>query len=109
MESSPSVATVPTAEESVIQNHHEDLRQVIIHPLQIASKLVQEGVVGQTVVSEVSTHGRSQLQNSITIITAVTASIHSEPNQFQVFMSVLEETPESAHLARKLRDKLSKS
>ena len=96
-----------TAEERVIQNHHNDLQQVIISPLHVASKLHQEAVVSRTLVSEVNTTGRSQLQNSTAIITAVTASIHSKPDQFQVFMSVLEDSPESANLARRMRNELS--
>ena len=94
-------------EERVIQNYHNDLQQVIIKPLQVASKLLQEKVVSNALVSEVSTLGRSQLQNSTAIITAVTASIHSKPDQFQVFMSVLEDRPESANLARRMRNELS--
>ena len=113
----------PSPEEQVIQNHHNDLQRVIIHPLYIhsihsskpllhsssihSSKLVQEGVVSKALVSEVSTLGRSQLQNSTTIITAVTASIHSNPDQFQVFVSVLEDSPESAKLAARMRNELS--
>ena len=97
----------PSPEEQVIQNHHNDLQRVIIHPLDVASKLLQEGVVSRALVSEVSTLGRSQLQNSTAIITAVTASIHSNPDQFQVFMSVLEDSPESANLASRLRSELS--
>ena len=98
---------VPSPEESVIQNNHHDLQEAIIYPLTVASKLLQEGVVSRTLVSEVSTQGRSQLQNSTAIITAVTASIHSKPDQFQVFMSVLEDSPESANLARRMRNELS--
>ena len=87
-------------EERVIQNHHSDLQHAIIYPLIFASKLLQEGVVSRTLVSsEVNTQGRSQLQNSTAILTAVTASIHSKPDQFQVFMSVLEDSPESVNLA----------
>ena len=96
-------------EERVIQNHHNDLQQVIINPLNVASKLLQEGVVSRTLISEVNTLGRSQLQNSTALITAVTASIHSKPDQFQVFMSVLEDSPESANLARRMRNELSES
>ena len=109
MESLESVPTVLTAEEFVVQKHHSDLQRVIIYPLQVASKLLQEGVVGASLVSEVSTQGRSQLQNSTTIITTVIASIHSKPDQFQVFMSVLEDSPESANLARRMRNELSES
>ena len=94
-------------EEQVIQNHHNKLQKAIIHPLTVASKLLQEGVVSGDLVSEVSTQGRSQLQNSTSIITAVTASIHSNPDQFQVFMSVLEDSPESANLATRMRNELS--
>ena len=90
----------PIAEERVIQNHHNDLQQVIISPLHVASKLHQEGVVSRTLVSDVNTLGRSQLQNSTAILSAVTASIHSKPDQFQVFMSVLEDSPESANLGK---------
>ena len=96
-------------EERVIQNYYNDLQQVIINPLQVASKLLQEKVVGNALVSEVNTLGRSQLQNSTAIITAVTASIHSKPDQFQAFMSVLEDSPESANLARRMRNELSES
>ena len=96
-----------TPEELVIQNHHNDLQEAIINPLTVASKLLQEGVVSRTLVSDVNTLGRSQLQNSTTIITAVTASIHSKPDQFQAFMSVLEDSAESANLARKMRYELS--
>ena len=99
----------PSPEERVIQNHLNDLQQVIIHPLIVASKLLQEGVVSRTLVSEISTQGRSQLQDSTAIITAVTASIHSKPYQFRVFMSVLEDSPESANLARRMRNELSES
>ena len=97
----------PSPEEQVIQNHHNDLQEAIIHPLTVASKLLQEGVVGRALVSEVNTLGRSQLQNSTAIITAVTASIHSNPDQFQVFVSVLEDSPESAKLASRMRNELS--
>ena len=83
---------------------------MIINPLDFTSKLLQKGVVSNTLVSEVNTLGRSQRQNSTAIITAVTASIHSEPgDQFQVFMSVLEDSPESANLARRMRNELSES
>ena len=99
----------PSPEERVVLNHHNDLQQVIINPLHVASKLLQEGVVSRTLVSEVNTLGRSQLQNSTAIITAVTASIHSKPDQFQVFMSVLEDSPESANLATRMRNELSES
>ena len=99
----------PTPEERVIQNHHHDLQEAIIYPLNVASKLLQEGVVSRTLVSEVDTQGRSQFQNSTAIITAVTASIHSKPDQFQVFMSVLEDSPESTNLARRMRKELSES
>ena len=97
----------PSPEEQIIQNHHNDLQRVIIHPLDVASKLHQECVVSRTLVSEVNTLGRSQLQNSTAIITAVTASIHSNPDQFQVFVSVLEDSPESANLATRMRNELS--
>ena len=107
MENTLGLRSGPSPEEQVIQNHHNDLQRVTIHPLDVASKLVQEGVVSGPLVSEVSTQGRSQLQNSTAIITAVTASIHSNPDHFQVFMSVLENSPESAKLASKLRKELS--
>ena len=97
----------PSPEEQVIQNHHNDLQEAIIHPLTVASKLLQEGVVSRALVSEVSTQGRSQLQNSTAIITAVTASIRSNPDQFQVFMSVLKDSPESANLSTNMRNELS--
>ena len=97
----------PSPEEQIIQNHHNDLQEAIIHPLTVASKLLQEGVASRALVSAVSTQGRSQLQNSTAIITAVTASIRSNPDQFQVFMSVLEDSPESANLASRMRDELS--
>ena len=95
------------AEEGVIQNHYNDLQVAIIHPLSVASKLLQEGVVGKTLVSEVSTQGRSQVQNSTAILSAVTASIHNNPELFQVFMSVLEDSPETANLAKKMRNQLT--
>ena len=94
-------------EERVIQNYHNDLQQVIINPLQVASKLLQEKAVSNALVSEVSTLGRSHLQNSTAVITAVIASIHSNPDQFQVFMSVLEDSPETVTLARRMRNELS--
>ena len=96
-------------EERVIQNHYSDLQHAIIYPLIFASKLLQEGVVSRTLVSEVNTQGRSQLQNSTAILTAVTASIHSKPDQFQAFVSVLEDSPESANLATRMRNELSMS
>ena len=96
-----------TAEERVIQKHHHDLQVAIIHPLPCASKLLQEGVVGMTLVNEISTQGRSQVQNSSAIVAAVTASIRNDPELFQVFMSVLEDSPETANLAKKMRNKLS--
>ena len=108
MENTLGLWSGPLPEEQVIQNHHNDLQEAIIHPLTVASKLLQERVVSNALVSEVSTQGRTQLQNSTAIITAVTASIHSNPDQFQVFMSVLEDSPESAKLASQMRNELSK-
>ena len=107
MENTLGLWSGPSPEEQVIQNHHNDLQEAIINPLTVASKLLQEGVVGRALVSEVSTQGRSQLQNSTAIITAVTASIHSNPDQFQVLVSVLEDSPESAKLATRMRNELS--
>ena len=51
----------PSPEERVVQNHHNDLQQVIINPLHVAIHLssLQEGVVSRTLVSEVNTLGRS--------------------------------------------------
>ena len=97
----------PLPEERVLQNHHNDLQEAIVYPLTVASKLLQEGVVSRTLVSEVNTTGRSQLQNSTAIITAVTASIHNKPDRFQEFIGVLEDSPESANLARRMRNELS--
>ena len=107
MENTLGLWSGPSPEEKIIQNHHNDLQRVIIHPLDIASNLHQEGVVGRVLVSEINTLGRSQLQNSTAIITAVTASIHSNPDQFQAFVSVLEDSPESANLATRMRNELS--
>ena len=109
MENTLGLWSGPSPEEQIVQIHHNDLQRVIIHPLDVASKLLQEGVVSRALVSEVSTQGRSQLQNSTAILTAVTASIHSNPDQFQVFVSVLEDSPESANLATKMRNELSES
>ena len=106
--SSPSPsATLTSLFKNVL--HYQKLRSKLRPSLSFIRKFSSSRQCSKLLVFEVNTLGRSQLQNSTAIITAVTASIHSKPDQFQVFMSVLEDSPESANLARTMRNELSES
>ena len=94
-------------EERILQNHYSDLQQGIVHPLSIASQLVQRKVVDMALVSKLTTPAMSCLQQNAAILSAVNSSVHNDPSHFQVLLSILENTAESATLARKMRRELS--
>ena len=97
----------PPAEERVLQRHYDDLRRVIIHPLGVATQLVQEGVASSDLVEAVNRQGTTTSQKNVAILDAVRASIHSDPERFEVVMDVLEKSTEAAPLVRKMKEQLS--
>ena len=94
-------------EECVFTNNYSDLQQAIVHPVVFATRLVQERVVDAVLVTEVRTSSLGDLQKNAAILDAVRASIHSDPSRFEILMSVLEASPESAPLAGRMREELS--
>ena len=103
----PSSYSQTSLEERILQNHYSDLHQGIAHPLSVATQLVQKRVVDMALVSKLTTPAMSCLQKNATILSAVNSSVHNNPSHFQVLLSVLEDTAESATLARKMRRELS--
>ena len=97
----------PSAEERVLQCHYDDLRRVIVHPLGVATQLVQEGVASSDLVEVVNRQGITTSQKNVAILDAVWASIHSDPERFEVVMGVLENSTEAAPLVRKMKKQLS--
>ena len=97
----------PPAEERVLQNHYDDLRRVIVHPLGVATQLVQEGVASSELVEAVNRQGTTTSQKNVAILDAVRASIHSDPERFEVVMGVLENSTEAAPLVRRMKEQLS--
>ena len=95
------------AEERVLQRHYDDLRRVIVHPLGVATQLVQEGVASSDLVEAVNRQGITTSQKNVAILDTVWASIHSDPERFEVVMSVLENSTEAAPLVRKMKEQLS--
>ena len=96
-----------SAEERVLQRHYDDLRRVIVHPLSVATQLVQEGVASSDLVEAVNGQGTTTSQKNVAILDAVWASIHSDPERFEVVMGVLENSTEAAPLVRKMKEQLS--
>ena len=94
-------------EERILQNHYSDLHRGIADPLSVVTQLVQKGVVDMALVSKLQTSGMSSLQQNAAILSAVNSSVHNNPSHFQVLLDVLEDTAESAPLARKMRNELS--
>ena len=97
----------PSAEERILQCHYDDLRRVIVHPLGVATQLVQEGVASSELVEAVNRQGTTTSQKNVAILDAVRASIHSDPERFEVVMGVLENSTEAAPLVRKMKEQLS--
>ena len=93
-------------EECILQNHYSDLHVGIVYPLRVATQLVQERVVDMALVSKLMTPAMSCLQQNAAILSAVNSSVHNNPSHFQVLLSILEDTAESAPLARKMRREL---
>ena len=93
-------------EERILQNHYSDLHVGIVYPLRVATQLVQERVVDRALVSKLMTPTMSCLQQNAAILSAVNSSVHNNPSHFQVLLSILENTAESAPLARKMRREL---
>ena len=103
----PGEGDQPSAEERVLQRHYDDLRRVIVHPLGVATQLVQEGVASSHLVEAVNRQGITISQKNVAILDAVCASIHSDPERFEVVMGVLESSTEAAPLVRKMKKQLS--
>ena len=97
----------PSAEERVLQHHYDDLRRVIVHPLRVATQLVQKGVASSDLVEAVNGQGTTTSQKNVAILDAVWASIHSDPERFEVVMGVLKNSTEAAPLVRKMKEQLS--
>ena len=97
----------PSAEERVLQCHYDDLRRVIVHPLGVAIQLVQEGVASSEFRLAVNRQGTTTSQKNVAILDAVWASIHSDPERFEVVMGVLENSTEAVPLVRKMKEQLS--
>ena len=103
----PGEGDQPSAEERVLQRHYDHLRRVIVHPLGVATQLVQEGVASSDLVEAVNRQGTTTSQKNVAILDAVRASIHSDPERFEVVMGVLENSTEAAPLVRKMKKQLS--
>ena len=103
----PGEGDQPLAEERVLQHHYDDLRRVIVHPLGVATQLVQEGVASSDLVEAVNRQGTTTSQKNVAILDAVWASVHSDPERFEVAMRVLENSTEAAPLVRKMKEQLS--
>ena len=103
----PGEGDQPSAEELVLQRHYNDLRRVIVHPLGVATQLVQKDVASSDLVEAVNRQGITTSQKNVAILDAVWASIHSDPERFEVVMSVLENSTEAAPLVRKMKKQLS--
>ena len=96
-----------SAEERVLQHHYDDLRRVIVHPLGVATQLVQEGVASSDLVEAVNRQGITTSQKNVAILDAVWASIHSDPERFEVVIGVLANRTEAAPLVRRMKEQLS--
>ena len=80
---------------------------MIVHPLGVATQLVQEGVASTELVEAVNRQGATTSQKNVAILDAVWVSIHSDPERFEVVMGVLENSTEAAPLVRKMKKQLS--
>ena len=94
-------------EEDILKNHYNDLQRGIADPISIASQLVQGNVVEMALVSKL--HTMSCSLQIATVLDAVICSIRNNPRHFQVLLSILENTAESATLAKKMRKELTYS
>ena len=97
-----------SAEGRVLQKHYEEIHQAIAHPVDFARCLAREGLIDRNLVSELRCDDKSFSQQKDTILETVCVTIRRVPGQFQTLLSVLEENSDTALLARKMREGLSK-
>ena len=67
----------PSAEECVLRRHYDDLRRVIVHPLGVATQLVQKGVASSDLAEAVNRQGTTTSQENVAIY-GCSPSLHSQ-------------------------------
>ena len=97
-----------SVESEVLRRFYGDIHEVIVHPRKVASLLFQEGVVSEEVVDKALVSAEPYSEKNAAIMRAVSAAVKADPKNLQVFIAVLEKSPESAPMANKMRDALQR-
>ena len=93
--------------EDVIQDYYASISDLILHPLDVATHLIQEKVVSRNLASEIM--DTSLLSNRVGLLMrAVTAAVKANSDHLRVFIAVLERYPEAAPVAGKMWKDLGK-
>ena len=91
-------------ESEVLRRFYSDIQYAITNPIGVASLLHQEDVVGEVLLDEVSpTNKVSHVEKTASIMRHVEAAIRMDPNNFWVFLSVLDRLTPSRYLAERMR------
>ena len=89
----------------VLRLFFSDIQKVMVYPVSVVPKLYQEGVVSEDLVNEMDVSKPCSEKNAA-ILRAVGAAVKTDPEKLWAFIAVLEESPASAPLGRKMRDEL---
>ncbi len=100
-----------TAELSVLQHHVPEIRDAVTYSgsfHQIADELMAKRFLDPKRERNILEHrGLSPSEKSRLLVNTVIVQVKVDPNQFQVFIGILEERPSLKKLAAKLQEEYS--
>ena len=100
-----SVTSERQMESEVLRRFYSDIQHAITNPVGVASLLHQEGVVGEVLLDEVSSTNKvAYPEKTSSIMRHVQAAVRVDPDNFWVFLSVLDQFTPSRHLAERMRE-----
>ena len=91
---------------SILQRHYSDISSVLLHPIEVAGMLFQEGFVSEETLSEV-TAGRPA-ERKAALMRAMMAAVKGECGKLRVVMAVLEKFAESYALGRVITSEIGR-
>ena len=94
-----------TQEYCIFRAHYDRLYDSIQDPLSLATRLFASNIITSAVREQMSTMGRSRLDNNGALLTAVGTQIRTNPSTLYLFLSALDEDPPMQSLAEDIRGK----
>ena len=96
-------------ESEVLREFYSDIFEAmasIAHPMWVASLLHKEGMVPDEVLGVMLDSTKPYSVKNAAIMRAISTVVRADPKKLLVLMTVLERFPESAPVARRMRDAL---